>query len=204
MAANGASGSASESAFPAETFIGAGAHFVVPDYQLVQEAGGSLMPMADQMRRAVAWIYRNAASFGGDPNRLYVAGHSAGGHLAAAVLTTDWAKEFGLPADTIKGGICISGMYDLKPVRLSFRRNYIKFDDELEQALSPQRHLDKLTTPLIVAYGTFGDASNSSDRAGFRGRRESRRKTGAARRRRKLCAHGNDGEPRQSLRADGP
>lgn len=148
-------GSASESAFPAETFIGAGAHFVVPDYQLVQEAGGSLMPMADQMRRAVAWIYRNAASFGGDPNRLYVAGHSAGGHLAAVVLTTDWAKEFGLPADTIKGGICISGMYDLKPVRLSFRRNYIKFDDELEQALSPQRHLDKLTTPLIVAYGTF-------------------------------------------------
>lgn len=148
-------GSASESAFPAETFIGAGAHFVVPDYQLVQEAGGSLMPMADQMRRAVAWIYRNAASFGGDPNRLYVAGHSAGGHLAAVVLTTDWAKEFGLPADTIKGGICISGMYDLKPVRLSFRRNYIKFDDELEQALSPQRHLDKLATPLIVAYGTF-------------------------------------------------
>lgn len=148
-------GSASDSAFPAETFIGAGAHFVVPDYQLVQEAGGSLMPMADQMRRAVAWVYRNAASFAGDPDRLYLAGHSAGGHLAAVVLTTDWAKGFGLPADTIKGGICISGMYDLKPVRLSFRRNYIKFNDELEQALSPQRHLDKLATPLIVAYGTF-------------------------------------------------
>jgi arylformamidase len=128
---------------------------VLPDYQLVQDAGGSLMPMAGQLRRAISWVYRNATDFGGNPDRIYVAGFSAGAHLAAVVLTTDWKKEFDLPADTTKGGICISGMYDLKPVRLSFRGSYIKFDDAMEEALSPQRHLDKLATPLVVAYGTL-------------------------------------------------
>jgi len=113
------------------------------------------MPMADQVRRAVAWVYKNAASFGGDPNRIYVSGHSSGAHLAGVVLTTDWKKEFGLPSDILKGGLLISGMYDLKPVRLSARSNYVKFDDAMEQALSSQRHLDKLSAPLIVAHGTL-------------------------------------------------
>ena len=76
------------------------------------------MPMAEQVRRAVAWVRRNAQSFGGDPERIYVSGHSSGGHLAGVVLTTDWRKDFDLPADTVKGGLCCSGMFDLKPVRL--------------------------------------------------------------------------------------
>jgi len=147
-------GLAKDSAYPAELFVGAGAHFVVPDFVWVQDAGGSLVPMADQVRRAVAWVYRNAQSFGGDPNRIYVSGHSSGGHLAGVVLTTDW-NAFNLPADTVKGGLCCSGMFDLKPVRLSARSNYVKFTDEVEQALSPQRHLDHLNAPVIVAYGTL-------------------------------------------------
>jgi arylformamidase len=142
-------------AFLAELFVYAGAHLVVPDFVWVQDAGGSLMPMADQVRRAVAWVYRNAQSFGGDPNRIYVSGHSSGGHLAGVVLTTDWRKDFDLPADTVKGGLCCSGMFDLKPVRLSARSSYVKFTDEMEQALSSQRHLDKLHAPVIVAYGTL-------------------------------------------------
>ena len=85
-------------------FVYAGAHLVVPDFVWVQDAGGSLMPMADQVRRAVAWVHRNAQSFGGDPDRIYVSGHSSGGHLAGVVLTTDWRKEFNLPADTVKAG----------------------------------------------------------------------------------------------------
>ena len=67
---------------------------------------------------------------------------------------TDWPKEFGLPANILKGGLVASGMYDLKPVRLSKRSQYVKFTDEIEQALSSQRHLDKLNAPIIVAYGT--------------------------------------------------
>jgi arylformamidase len=70
------------------------------------------------------------------------------------VLTHDWAKE-GLPRDIVKGAMLGSGMYDLKPVRLSKRSKYVKFTDEMEQALSAQRHIDKLNTPLILAYGTY-------------------------------------------------
>jgi arylformamidase len=149
------SGAASDWAFLAEPFIAAGAHFVVPDFTVAQDAGGNLNVMADQLRRSVAWTYRHAKSFGGDPARIYVAGHSSGGHLAAVVLTTDWAKDFQLPATAVRGGICLSGMYDLAPVRLSSRSNYIKFDDATVAALSPLRHLDHLTAPLIVAYGTY-------------------------------------------------
>ena len=148
-------GFAKNYAFAAELFVRGGAHLVIPDFVAVQDVGGSLMPMADQVRRAVAWVYRNARSFGGDPDRLYVSGHSSGAHLAGVVLTTDWARDFNLPVDLVKGGLCSSGMYDLKAVRLSARSNYVKFTDEMEQALSSQRHLDRLSAPIVVSYGTL-------------------------------------------------
>jgi arylformamidase len=110
--------------------------------------------LADHVCRAIAWVYENAPRFGGDPNRLYIGGQSSGGHLAAVTLTTDWQRQFGMPADIIKGGMCISGMYDLTPVRLSARNRYVEFDDATVAALSPIRHLGRLQTPLIVAYGT--------------------------------------------------
>jgi arylformamidase len=148
------SGQSKDFAAPAEMFLASGAHYVVPDFAWVQEVGGSLMVLADQVCRAVAWVYENAAYFGGDPNRLYVGGQSSGGHLAAVALTTDWRREFGLPADIIKGGMCISGIYDLTPVRLSARNRYVAFDDAAVATLSPIRYLDRLHAPLIVAYGT--------------------------------------------------
>lgn len=145
---------AKDYAYLAEPFVHAGAHVVVPDFAGVEVVDGNLMPIADQVRRAVAWVYRNAARFDGDSDRLHVSGHSSGGHLASVILTTDWAKDFGLPADAVKGGLCCSGMYDLKAVRLSARSTFVKFTDEIEEALSPQRHLDRLRAPLILAYGT--------------------------------------------------
>jgi arylformamidase len=148
-------GSAKDSAYPAEMFVSAGAHYVAVDFVSVGNVSGNLIPMADQVRRAVAWVYKNATSFGGDPDRLYLAGHSSGAHLAGAILVTDWRKDFGLPDEIIKGALLISGMYDLKPVRLSKRSEYVKFTDEMEQALSTQRHLQRLKTPVIVAHGTL-------------------------------------------------
>jgi arylformamidase len=147
-------GQSKELAFPAEVFMNAGANFVVLDFVQVQNAGGNLMPMAQQVRSAVGWVYKNAARIGGDAERIYITGHSSGAHLSGCALVTDWQKDFGLPANLLKGGLLISGMYDLKPVRLSKRSQYVKFTDEIEQALSSQRHLDKLNAPIIVAYGT--------------------------------------------------
>jgi hypothetical protein len=100
------------------------------------------------------WKPVTAYHLDSDPNRLYVGGQSSGGHLAAVALTTDWPRDFGLPANMIKGGMCISGMYDLMPVRLSARNTYVEFDDATVATLSPIRHLDRLHAPVIVAYGT--------------------------------------------------
>ncbi len=149
------SGSAKDFAFPAELFVDAGAHYVVPDFDSVQDVKGNLMSIAGQIRRAVAWVYRNAETFGGNSAKLYISGFSSGAHLAGVVLTTDWTKDFNLPADIVKGGLCCSGMFDLKPVRLSSRSRYINFTDEMEEALSPQRHLNRLNAPIIVAYGAL-------------------------------------------------
>ena len=143
-------GHARDAAYAAETLVHAGAHCVVPEFATVMEVG--LDGMALQVRRAVAWVAKNAPTFGGDPGRLHVIGHSSGGHLAATVLVTDW-NDFGLGADVVSGGVCISGMFDLYPVRLSARSAYVRFDDRIESDLSPLRHLARLRCPVIVAYG---------------------------------------------------
>jgi arylformamidase len=148
-------GSSSEVAYMSETYVDAGAHFISLDFNNVIEAKGDMMVMVDQVRRAIAWTFKNAASFAGDANRLYVSGHSSGAHLAAVALTTDWQKDFGLPVDTIKGGFCASGMYELHPVTLSARADYVKFTPEMVEKLSPQRHLDKLVAPIVVTHGTL-------------------------------------------------
>jgi len=144
--------SAGNFAFLAETFVRAGAHFAALDFIGIEDTGGELMPIADQVRRGVAWVHANAASFGGDPKRLFLTGHSSGAHLAANVATTDWA-EYGAPDDILKGALVVSGMYDLEPVRLSARSGYVNFSEEVEEQLSAQRRIDRLNCPLIVAYG---------------------------------------------------
>lgn len=140
-------------AFAAETFVTAGAHFVLVDFDGVEDTGMRLLPIADQVRRAIAWVYANAASFGGDPERIHVGGHSSGAHLTGCALVTRWS-DYGVPDTVIAGALCCSGMYDLAPVRLSARSSYVKFDDETVEQLSAIRHLERITMPLVLAYGT--------------------------------------------------
>ena len=142
-------------AFLAEMFVRAGSHWIGLDFDGVEGTNGNLLPMADQVRRGVAFVYKNAKSFGGDPSRIYVSGQSSGAHLAGNVVTTDWEKDYGVPNDIVKGALLCSGMYDLKPVRLSKRSEYVAFTDEIEEKLSSQRRLDRLNCPLIVSYGTY-------------------------------------------------
>ena len=95
------------------------------------------------------------ATFGGDPSRIYISSQSSGAHLGGNVVVTDWQKDHGVPNDVVKGALLCSGMYDLKPVRLSKRSEYVAFTDEIEEKLSSQRHLDRLNCPVIVAHGTY-------------------------------------------------
>jgi arylformamidase len=145
--------SARNYAFPAELFVDAGAHYVVLDFIAIEDAH-DLRIIADQVRRAIAWVHANAATFDGDADRIFIGGHSSGGHLCAVALTTDW-QGFGLASSPVKGGICMSGMYEMKPIRLARSMSYVNLTDAMEEALSPQRHVDLLCAPMIVSYGTF-------------------------------------------------
>jgi arylformamidase len=137
----------------AEPLVNAGAHCVILDFINVEQANGDLMPMYQQVRRAIAWCWRNADKFGGDRERLYISAHSSGSHLSACVLTEGWREE-GLPENFCKGALLLSGMYDLEAVALSKRSSYVKFTDAMVETLSSQRHLAGLHTPLILAYGS--------------------------------------------------
>jgi arylformamidase len=137
--------------FPADTFVPAGAAYVALNFANIPKL--RLPGMAEQLRRAIAWLYGNAASFGGDRERIFVSGHSSGGHLAAVLLTTDWTA-LSLPRDVIRGGVCASGIYDMHPAMLSSRRNYVTLSPEEEAALSPLRHLDAVRCPIGVVHGT--------------------------------------------------
>src|ERR1700686_5169995 len=109
---------AADYALQAEALVHAGAHAIIIDFINVEQAGGDLFPMYEQVRRALAWTWRNAESFGGDRERFYISAHSSGSHLAACVLSLGWREE-GLPENFCKGALLLSGMYDLEPVALS-------------------------------------------------------------------------------------
>jgi arylformamidase len=140
-------------AFIAEMFVAAGAHVVLVDFDGVEDTGMLLEPIVDQVRRAIAWVYANAASFGGDRDRIHIGGHSSGAHLTGCTLVTDWSA-YGVPNTVIAGALCCSGMYDLTPVRLSARSAYVRFDDATVDALSAIRRIDRITMPVVLAYGT--------------------------------------------------
>ena len=84
-------------------------------------AGGDLRLMAAQVRSAIAWVYKNAASFGADANKLYIGGRSSGAHLTAVALVTDWERDYGVPTDIVKGGICSSGIGPRRRARTTGR-----------------------------------------------------------------------------------
>ncbi len=112
--------------------------------------------MVGQCRSAVQWIYKNAKNFGGDPNRLYVSGHSSGGHLANMMLVTEWQKH-GLPENVLKGGSILSGWTDLYPVSLSMRQQFLKLTPQEVKEFSPVNFPQNVRCPVIVTCG--GDES---------------------------------------------
>jgi arylformamidase len=142
-----------DSSFAAQNFVRSGVHFIALDF--AQLPSVSLTEMVTQVRRAIAWIFQHASEFNGDPKRLHISGHSSGGHLAACVAVTDWVSQFGLPQKIVRSVICASGTYDLLPVRLSARNDYLKLDGQTEHALSPIRHLDSLSAPVLVVCGAL-------------------------------------------------
>ena len=119
-------------AFPALGFVPAGIALASINYTLAPAV--DMDEIVRECRAAVAWCRLNAAGLGIDPDRIHVSGHSAGGHLTAMMMATDWpAFAAGLPADFVRSGCPISGLYDLEPISLT----YLNDDVRLTQALIP-------------------------------------------------------------------
>jgi arylformamidase len=127
--------SSREQAFPAEPIIEAGAAYVALNFALLPTV--TLPEMVAQVCRGIEWVYRNLS------REVVLCGHSSGGHLAACALTK---------LSFVKSALVVSGVYDLLPVRLSARNEYVRLDERLEHEYSPIRHADKIRCPVTVAW----------------------------------------------------
>jgi arylformamidase len=141
----------SDFSYVARAFQPAGAAVAVINYGLCPAV--DMDELVRQCRAAVAWVHRHARSFGGDPDRLFVSGHSAGGHLAALLMSTDWAAFDGSPPDLIKAGCGISGLYDLEPIRLSYLNADLRLTPEQVSRLSPVHVVPARAGRLLLAVG---------------------------------------------------
>ena len=139
-----------DSGFAAPAFTQAGAVFAALHFSVSPAA--TLDTMVQQVREAIAWLWRHAESYGGDPSRIFLSGHSSGSHLLSQCLVADWLGEFGCPADVIKGATFVSGLVDLEPVRLSYRNTGLKLDEAAVQRLSLVHQTPTVRCPLIAAY----------------------------------------------------
>ena len=138
----------------AEGLVPAGITVVVLNYALAPSVG--MDEIVSQTRDALAWIWCHAKEFGGDPLHLYISGHSAGGHLVAMMMATDWPDFIeGLPQDLVKGGCAISGLFDLEPIRHSYLNDVLEMDKEVAVRNSPIHYSPKLGAPLIISVGSL-------------------------------------------------
>jgi arylformamidase len=138
-------------------FLSRGIAFASVNYTLAPAA--SLDQIVDQSRRAVAFVVQNAVGLGIDRERIFVAGHSAGGHLTAMLALTDWRAR-GLAGDPIRGGCAISGVFDLEPVRLCYLNATLGLDPAAARRNSPLHVLE--TAPQTVPRLLFAVGGNET------------------------------------------
>ncbi|AYD66542.1 alpha/beta hydrolase [Achromobacter sp. B7] len=125
---------------------------VVVNYSLCPKV--SIDEITRQSRAAVAWVIRNIGRFGGDPKRVVLGGHSAGGHLTAMCLQTDWEHEYGLPRDPLAGAVMVSGVFEIEPFRWSSIQPMLQIDDGVIRRNSPQHRVRACATPVLISWGS--------------------------------------------------
>lgn len=140
----------SEFSYVAETYVASGINLAVINYRLAPRV--TMDDIVADVRASIAFLHRNSANYGYASDKIYVSGSSAGGHLTVMSLMTDW-KDFGLPADTLKGGCALSGLYDLEAIRLCYLNKEIGLDQPTATRNSPILHLPKASAPLILSVG---------------------------------------------------
>jgi arylformamidase len=156
-------GDKSAYSFVAEPFVARGVNVVLMNYSLCPEA--TVPGITDEVRQGLSWLYRNGSEYGLAATRINLTGHSAGGHLTAMMLATPW-NEIGadLPADLVKSGIPISGLYDLEPLRNTTINRAARIDAEAVRTCSPQR-LDPAPGARVLAVVGGGETRAFHDQA---------------------------------------
>jgi arylformamidase len=152
--------------FIANGFHTYGVTTVLLTYPFAPEA--SMDQIVSSCRKAIKWLFNNISAHNGDPHQMYVAGHSAGGHLAAMLVATDW-KLFGfaLSADVLKGICAVSGLFNLVPIHLSYVNKVLKMDMETAKCNSPLTLEPAKSCPLILAVGEAETAEFRDQGAAF-------------------------------------
>ena len=132
------------------TFTKRGVTVVLVEYDLCPEV--TVTDIVRQTRSSIAWVYKHIVLYGGNPTKLFLSGHSAGGHLTAMALAHDWTQER-LPADLIKGAVATSGVYDLDMVMKISVQEQVRMTPEIAKQNSPFLTPPRVKCPLVVAVG---------------------------------------------------
>jgi arylformamidase len=137
--------------FVARGLVKHGITVVVANYSLCPKV--SIDEITRQCRAAVAWVYQNIHGYNGDPEQIFVMGHSAGGQQVGMLLSTDWQDEYGLTVNVVKGGISISGIFDLRPLHYSYLQPKLLLTHETILRQSPYLNVPDSAPPLLLTFG---------------------------------------------------
>ena len=143
--------SARDFSFIAPTLVNAGISVAIMNYALCPDV--TLTEIVRQTRSAIFWLKRYGRKYGVNPTSLTISGHSAGAHLLAMALSTDWENAFGLQQEVITGACAISGIYDLSPLLYSYLQPQIQLTWGDVEHLSPIRHIPHKAPALTVVSG---------------------------------------------------
>ena len=157
--------SAREHSFVALGPVALGITTVVVDYSLCPKV--TIDEITRQCRAAVAWTLRHIGAHGGDPARVAVGGHSAGGHLTAMCLETRWDDEYALPRDPLAGALPVSGIFDIEPLRHGFLQPTIQLDEGVIRRNSPLFTVRPCATPVLVSWGADESAEFARQSTAF-------------------------------------
>lgn len=143
--------SSKDYSFVANGLVGRGITVVVTNYSLCPKV--TISEITRQSRAVIAWLHREAPNLNADPSRIFVAGHSAGGHQVGMLAATDWPGEYGLPNDIIKGGVPISGIFDLRPLYYSFLQPKLLLTHDVIHRQSPYLNIPRSGPALLITFG---------------------------------------------------